>query len=223
MYTMGRTTNRVAPDPSLPPLEDRLVEVALALLDEEGFESLTLRHVARRAGVSHSAPLRHFRSFADLLSAVAARGFALLSEAVDQSAAEWTPGAPLDPIQRPLPPVGRLEAAGRAYVDVAVTHPELFALMFRPDELDVTNAAFVRESRGAFEHLVRHVRAAQDAGWQAARDTRLLAGSIWSAVHGLATLWSQGAFPGVIPTASLGDAVSTTLNLVLATPEKLHE
>lgn len=206
---------------SSPTLEHRLVEVALTLLEEEGLESLTLRHVARRTGVSHSAPLRHFRSFADLLSAVAARGFALLSEAVEKSGAQLAPGAgSMRPIARPL---ARLEAAGRAYVEVAVAHPGLFALMFRPDELDVTNAAFERQSRAAFEHLVRHVRAAQDAGWQPALDTRLLAGSIWSAVHGLATLWSQGAFAGAIPAASLSDAVSTTLNLVLATREQHDE
>ncbi len=196
--------------PSSPSLEVRLVEVALGLLDSDGLESLSLRHIARQAAVSHSAPLRHFRSHADLLAAVAARGFSLLSEAIEKSGAQLTPGAG---------PIARLEAAGRAYVEVAVAHPGLFALMFRPDKLDVDNQAFQRESRAAFEHLVRHVRAVQDTGWQHARDTRLLAGSVWSVVHGLATLWSQGAFLGAVPDASLDEALSTTLNLVLATGE----
>ena len=173
----------------------------------------TINDVARRAGVSHSAPLRHFRNFADLLAAVAARGFALLSQSVEKSSAQVALGAG---------PIARLEAAGHAYVRVAVARPGLFALMFRPDELDLGNTEFQRESRAAFEHLVRHVRAAQDAGWRPTLETRLLAGSIWSAVHGLATLWSQGAFLGAVPDASLHDAVSTTLNLVLATKENAH-
>ncbi len=196
------------------PLEGHLIEVALDLLEREGLESLSLRQIARRAGVSHSAPLRHFRSFADLLAAVAARGFALLSEAVEKAGASSPLGAG---------PIARLEAAGRAYVEVAVAQPGLFALMFRPDELDPANVDFQHESRAAFEHLVRHVRAAQDAGWQPTAETRLLAGSIWCAVHGLATLWSQGAFRGAVPEASLEDAVSTTLKLILATPEKDRE
>ena len=225
-----RSAARALDSPANPPvavsLEDRLVDVALHLLEEEGLESLSLRHIARRAGVSHSAPLRPFRSFADLLAAVAARGFALLSEAVETSAAEWRPREASSASRESpsvAPSIARLAAAGRAYINVAVAHPGLFALMFRPDELDVSNPAFERESRAAFEHLVRLVRAAQDAGWQPGEDTRLIAGSVWSAVHGLATLWSQGAFAGAIPTASLEDAVATTLRLVLATPEASHE
>ncbi|MBW2425526.1 MAG: WHG domain-containing protein, partial [Deltaproteobacteria bacterium] len=115
--------------------------------------------------------------------------------------------------------VARLHAAGRAYVETAVAHPDLFALMFRPDDLDPENARYRRESSASFEELVRHVRAAQDAGWRAGRDTRLLAGCVWAAVHGLATLWSQGAFAGPVPGASLDAAVATTLELVLGDPQ----
>jgi hypothetical protein len=111
--------------------------------------------------------------------------------------------------------MARLEAAGRAYVDIAVASPDLFALMFRPGELDGSHSGLAHASRRAFEHLVRHVRAAQDAGWQSQRDTRVLGGSVWSVVHGLASLWSQGAFSGAVPGASLDDAVSITLEMVL--------
>jgi hypothetical protein len=104
-------------------------------------------------------------------------------------------------------------------VETAVAHPDLFALMFRPDDLDPENARYRRESSASFEELVRHVRAAQDAGWRAGRDTRLLAGCVWAAVHGLATLWSQGAFAGPVPGASLDAAVATTLELVLGDPQ----
>ena len=194
------------PDARTSPLDERLVEVALKILAEEGIEALTLRKVAREAGVSHGAPQRHFRSLADLLAEVAARGFRLLSTTIGAAANAFPAGA--DPLER-------LRAAGRAYVEAAVAHSDLFALMFRPETLDITNAAFVQESSAAFDELLRHVRAAQEAGWHAERDTRLLAGSVWAAVHGFATLWAQGAFAGPVPGASLEDALTTTLELAL--------
>lgn len=187
------------------PLDERLVRVTLDLLADRGLEGLSLRRIARRAGVSHGAPLRHFRGLSDLLAEVAARGFVLLSQAMDRSDA----GLPAE-----APAAERLAAAARAYVDCAVASPALFALMFRPEALDVCNASFARDSQAAFEALLHRVRAAQAAGWQAQQDSRLLAGSMWAAVHGLATLWAQGAFQGPVPGASLDDALTTTLELV---------
>ncbi len=189
------------------PLDERLVQVTLDLLDREGLPGLSLRQIARQAGVSHGAPLRHFRSLAELLSEVAAQGFRQLSEAVEKSGAQLPPGTP---------PIERLAAAGRAYVESAVAHPGLFSLMFQPERLDWSYPPLLAESSAAFEHLVRHVRAAQDAGWRTTRSTRLLAGSVWAAVHGLAMLWSQGALAGPVPDAPLETMVDTTLDLVLA-------
>ncbi|HEY8058086.1 MAG TPA: helix-turn-helix domain-containing protein, partial [Acidimicrobiales bacterium] len=59
---------------------DRLVDTARAHLDEHGLEGLTLREIARQAGVSHGAPLRHFPSLAALCSAVATQAFRELYE-----------------------------------------------------------------------------------------------------------------------------------------------
>ena len=61
----------------------RLVDSARAMLDEQGLDGLTLRAIARGAGVSHGAPLRHFPTLAALLAAVAAQGFDELVAAVD--------------------------------------------------------------------------------------------------------------------------------------------
>ena len=191
---------------------DRLVDVALRLAAREGVEALTLRRIAKRAGVSHGAPLRHFASLADLLSDVAARGFRLLRDAVERSADALPAGAGA---------LARLAAAGRAYVECAVANPGLFALMFRPEALDAGNAHLRRDAEDSFGQLLRLVRAAQDAGWHADRDTRLLAGAVWSAVHGLAALWVQGALASPLPGASLDDALATTLELALGRPAPL--
>src|SRR5258706_11262614 len=188
------------------PLRDRLIQTTLDLLREDGLEGLSLRSIARRAGVSHGAPLRHFASLADLLSEVAAHGFRVLSEAIEKSAAQLAPG---------VGPVARLRAGSRAYIECAVANRALFALMFRPDQLHADNASYRRDGGAAFEHVVAQVRAAQDAGWHAQRDTRVLAGAVWAAVHGIATLWAQGALTGVVPHASLDDAITTALELLL--------
>jgi AcrR family transcriptional regulator len=195
------------PAASAAPLRQRLIDVTVELVDREGIESLTLRRIARRAGVSHGAPLRHFDSLSDLLAEVAAHGFRLLSAGLDEHTAALPDGASASE---------RLGAAGRAYVQVAVENPGLFALMFRPDRLEGTNAQFRQDADAAFERLMEHVQSAQAAGWQADRDTRLLSGIVWSSVHGLATLWSQGAMQGPVPDASLDDALALSLELMMA-------
>src|SRR5438093_9942676 len=114
---------------------ERLIRTALDVVAEEGLDGLSLRSIARRAGVSHGAPLRHFASLADLLSEVAARGFRMLSDAIEKSAAQLAPGAG---------PLARLRAGSRAYVECAVANAALFALMFRPELLDAENDAYQR-------------------------------------------------------------------------------
>lgn len=188
------------------PPRERLIRTALDLLAEQGLGGMTLRNIARRAGVSHGAPLRHFASLADLLAEVAAHGFRTLSEAIGKSAAQLAPG---------VGPLARLRAGSRAYVECAVANPALFALMFRPELLDADNASYRGEGLAAFEGVVIQVRAAQQAGWHAQRDTRVLAGTVWAALHGLATLWAQGALTGPVPGASLEDALTTALELLI--------
>ena len=74
------------------PTRERLLDCARAHLDEHGLEGLSLRAVARRAGVSHAAPARHFRTVGALLAAVAAQGFRDLMRAVDDRLREAGPG-----------------------------------------------------------------------------------------------------------------------------------
>src|SRR5262250_2341915 len=88
------------------PTREHLIATARRLLDADGLELLTLREIARRGGLSHGAPLRHFPSLATLLSAVAAQGFRELFAAVDAAVAEAPPAAT---------PIERLAAAGRGH------------------------------------------------------------------------------------------------------------
>jgi AcrR family transcriptional regulator len=100
---------------------DRLVTHAIAVLGAEGVDAVTVRRVAREAGVSHGAPLRHFPTRADLLAAVAATGFAQL-----RGVLETAPGTGRE----------RLVAACRSYVEFARSAPALYDLMFRVCPMD---------------------------------------------------------------------------------------
>ena len=191
-----------AAETAAPSLRERLVEEALAILDEEGIAGLSLRRIAQRAGVSHGAPARHFAGLSDLLAEVAARGFEILRDA--------TRPDPTEP-----DPLTRMRTVGRGYVEAATTHPELFALMFRPQDLDFANPSLARASSEAFEQLVQTVTDAQARGLAPERDTRVLAGSVWAAVHGLASLWSQGALQSAMQRERLDDSLDTTMSLLL--------
>jgi len=200
--------------PRLPDPAEHLVQVALDLVSNEGMERLTLRRVARRAGGSHSAPLRHFPSLSILASEVAARGFARLGEASAKAAAALPVGAGAR---------ARLRAVCRGYIETAVESPGLFTLMFRPDLTDFSHEPLAQHGYASFDKLVGAVRAAQDTGFQPEHDTRALAGAIWSAIHGLAMLWSQNAYQA--PTgSSLETAIDTLLELIVPVPEETsHE
>ena len=99
-------------------LAPALVAAALALLDETQDWAFSLREVARRAGVSHNAPYKHFVEKRDLLAAVAARGFEALAERM-LSAVTGVAGAR-----------AQLLACGRAFVAHGIANPALYRLMF---------------------------------------------------------------------------------------------
>ena len=169
------------------PTREHLIATARRLLDAEGLEPLTLREIARRGGLSHGAPLRHFPSLATLLAAVAAQGFRELFAAMETAVAEVSPHAT---------PLDRLAAAGRGYVRFALGRPGVFALMFRPERVDTAHAEYGEAGAAAFGALRELVAAAQSAGFHPHVPTVQLAAVAWASVHGLAQLWLQGALQG---------------------------
>lgn len=195
----------------------RLVEAARAHLDERGLEGLTLREIARRAGVSHGAPGRHFPGVAHLLAAVAAQGFRELYASVEEACAELDEGAH---------PRERLRAAGRGYVRFAVANPGVFELMFRHERHAAQEPELLSAGADAFFQLVGIVRDAQAAGWHPDAPTGLLAGVVWAEVHGIASLWIPGtlstaiAFTGAL--ADLDRLLDLGLRIVIP-PDVAHE
>src|SRR5262245_42615036 len=99
-------------------LRETLLAAAIRLIAEVGPTAFTLREVARRAGVSHNAPYRHFRDRDDLIAAVAAQGYHELTQAMVEAA-----GSKGDALER-------LKSAGLGYVSFALRRPEHFTVMF---------------------------------------------------------------------------------------------
>ncbi|MBC8070263.1 MAG: TetR family transcriptional regulator, partial [Deltaproteobacteria bacterium] len=133
-------------------LRNALIEAALVELGERDIETISLREVARTAGVSSGAPYRHFATRTELLAAVAIEGFSRLGAAIDRAV-----GGEFTPRERML---RRLAA----YLRFALEHGHHYRVMFHPtlreatshDELDAV-------ARVAFDGLVAAVVAVRPA------------------------------------------------------------
>ncbi|MEU3791653.1 TetR/AcrR family transcriptional regulator [Streptomyces fructofermentans] len=158
-------------------LRARLVSVGVELVHQEGAQALTLREIARRAGVSHGAPRRYFPTHLELLSAIAREGFGELGAEVAEAVRDDT-GSPRD----------RIAALAGVYVRFALSRRGMYELMFRHDLLESNGLGLRGTSLPLFEGLVALVRAARP-------DARApeVAGALWANLHGIAQLWGWGS------------------------------
>jgi AcrR family transcriptional regulator len=160
-------------------LRTALLDAALELVREAGVGSISLREVARRAGVSHAAPAHHFGDKAGLLTALATQGFEMFGEALRAGASRAVDQPQL-----------RLSWVGWAYVMFAAEHRAHFEIMFRPELLHVADPALAGATASAYLELSESVRLGFPEASAEARE--LIAITSWSEVHGLATLWLHG-------------------------------
>src|SRR5689334_22188088 len=100
---------------------ERIVSASTELIEEQGLGALSMREVARRAGVSHQAPYYYFADRESILGAIAEQGFRMLGEHVQRCRIA---GAGVQ---------ATIVAAGRAYIEFALAHPAHFRVMFRPE------------------------------------------------------------------------------------------
>lgn len=155
-------------------LRRALLTAAAVAIEESGPAALSLRDLARRAGVSHAAPAHHFGDKPGLLTALAVEGFDLLAEALKAG--------------------DSLLEMGVAYVDFAVRRRAHFEVMYRPDlyRADAPEVVAARgRSRAVLNSAVVNLPAGPGGADSAARDAL----AAWSIVHGFATLWNAGALP----------------------------
>ena len=180
-------------------LRAALLEAAAAALAEHGVSGLSLRDCARRAGVSHAAPYRHFASKEELLGAIAGQGFL------------WLHQAGLDAMAPLSDAEARLDAYGHAYVRFALAHPQHFRLMFTSECAFAAPTAEDQQQDGAYALLREAASAVAGPGV----DPDVAAVSYWSRPHGLALLLLDGRIPAarVATEAVLHALIDATLRL----------
>ncbi|WP_028479829.1 TetR/AcrR family transcriptional regulator [Nocardia sp. CNY236] len=149
-----------------------LLTAAAEQIATDGIGALSLRNLARRAGVSHAAPAHHFGDRAGLLTALAIEGFELLTTRLEHVA-------------------GDFREVAVTYVRFAREHPGHFDVMYRGDVLDGDDPT-LRAARERSGMALRSGVSARTPGHsgQRRRATELAA---WSLVHGFASLWREGA------------------------------
>ena len=157
-------------------LRSALVKAGLELVREAGARGFTLREVARRSGVSHTAPYRHFHDKQDLLAAIAEEGFQMLAKQMER--ARKSDGHSAE----------RLIEAGRAYVAFALRHPDHFQVMFETDLDPARHPSARAAAQRAFGGLLALVRDCQEEGKLPEGDPLALARIAWAEVHGFASL-----------------------------------
>ena len=176
-------------------LRAALVRAAMELLEESGETALSLRAVARRAGVSSAAPYRHYADREALVSAVAAVGYRELASRL--AAAHPSPSTP-----------DQLASVAIAYVQFALQRPALFRIMFG-EPCDRAND----ERVAATAAVSAYVRAIAEQTFPQA-DADALATAIWALVHGLAFLYLDGKLDRHTPSA-VADRVTAAIQALL--------
>jgi AcrR family transcriptional regulator len=164
-------------------LREALLGAAIRLIAEVGPAAFTLREVARRAGVSHNAPYRHFRDRDDLMAAVAAEGFRELTRAMMEAAAPRSDA------------LDRLKHAGLGYITFALRRPEHFTVMFDAPISKHKHPESGAAGEESFATLLGFVKGCQEAGQLPSGDLRQMALLAWTMVHGIAKLAITGRLP----------------------------
>jgi AcrR family transcriptional regulator len=153
-----------------------LLDAAVEAIGEVGPAAISLRDLARRAGVSHAAPAHHFGDKAGLLTAVAADGFQRLAATLRDAYRE----------------TGSFLEVGVAYVRFAVIHRAHFEVMFRPELYRTDDPDLVRAREAARSLLYPPAAAAANGP---GGDEMRAAVAAWSLAHGLVTLWLNRNLP----------------------------
>jgi AcrR family transcriptional regulator len=177
-------------------LREQLLAAGESALAEIPVEEVTLREIARRAGVSHAAPKHHFPTLGDLLAEIAARGF-------EKFIAELAIGASHAPASTPD---GRLAGMARAYVRFAENNPAVYGLMFGKRDMMLVTPHLATAMMNAWGQL--ETEAAGVVGPMRASQAAI---TIWSVVHGFAMLKLAGRMPPNVSMHGLEEHMIRTL------------
>jgi AcrR family transcriptional regulator len=183
-------------------LKNALIAAGIVCLEQDGLAALSLRAIAARAGVSHTAPKNHFGSLRGLLTAIA-------TEAWHRHTAAMRGHLPAN-----APARDRLVAMADGYVRFATAHPAIYQLMLSPLHCDMSQADY-RAAAGASYALLSAISADLiREGLAPFSDQRRVETMLWSLVHGYVALDHAGMLGG--PPGS--GAVPTMTDLLPLSP-----
>nr|WP_321474446.1 TetR/AcrR family transcriptional regulator [uncultured Paludibaculum sp.] len=183
-------------------LRATLIQASLELIRAQGPDGLTLREAARRAGVSHAAPYRHFRDKDELLAAIAEDGFQRLTTSIQAAVAQSRE------------PRERLSLAGVSYVEFGVDHRAEFHVMFSLALDPAVHPATGAAAEAAFQALLNLTEDLNGAGLLPRTDPRTAARIAWAHVHGLTELALRRQFEFPTRRALLEFAAQSTRALL---------
>ncbi len=187
-------------------LREALLDAAERVLERDGLPGLTLRAVAREAGVSHAAPTHHFGDLAGLVSDLAAIGFRQFNAAMTAASAAG----------RPL--LENAMARAKAYVGYAQAHPGMYGLMFRTERLDMSRPSLHDAASAAFAGLAGVIGASRQEHIEEEALSLDQAAAIvraWSLVHGFTMLLLDGRLSDIQRRLPEGTSAETLLDAML--------
>ena len=190
-------------------LRDALLEAAERVLERDGLAGLTLRAVAREAGVSHAAPTHHFGDLTGLLSELAAVGFRQFNAAMAASS-----DAATTPLEYAL-------ARPKAYVAYAQAHPGMYGIMFRTERLDYSRPSLHEAAEASFAGLANAIgamRQEQISGDALTLNQGAAIARAWSMVHGFTTLLLDGRLEDILGRLPEGTTAERLLEAMLTAP-----
>jgi AcrR family transcriptional regulator len=159
-------------------LKNALIESGVRIISKEGAHALSLRKVARQAGVSHAAPYAHFADKQALIAAISTEGYKKLYEHIARVAEQYRS----DPLRR-------FVEACWAYVQFALDEPDHFKItLSNLVEKEQDYPAFVEIARQTFNLVVEIVAECQQAGVLRNGPSDLTSVSVWALIHGLVSL-----------------------------------
>ena len=212
--TSGRPARRPASAKTETPyhhgaLREALLQAAERVLERDGLAGLTLRAVAREAGVSHAAPTHHFGDLTGLLSELAAIGFRQFNAAMASACDTATT------------PLARALARPKAYVAYAQAHPGMYGIMFRTERLDYSRPSLHEAAEASFAGLANAIgamRQEQISGDVLTLDQGAAIARAWSMVHGFTTLLLDGRLSDILERLPEGTTTERLLEAMLTAP-----
>ncbi|MCA0175942.1 MAG: TetR/AcrR family transcriptional regulator [Proteobacteria bacterium] len=189
-------------------LRRALIETALTLLAEEQGWQFTLREVARRVGVSHAAPYKHFPDKGALLAALAVQGFEQLGRELRAAG---------EPPSRSV--LAAFRAAASAYMQFGLRNPALYRLMFSAEAGDAASVHASERVLQTLGVLVDLLARGQQAGVFRRRPVQAQVAACWAQMHGLTLLAIEGLLlPQKVGAKPLEAALATLLEGLQAPP-----